>query len=187
MFDDSLTECSDEELAKMTRAGNQDALSTLVNRYSSLAHDLSFGFSVNCSHNEDYSQEALLSLVNAAYTYDENKNALFKTYATACMKNRLIDIYRRDSKRTDISSLEANLDLPSQSQLQDDYETKEQLDKVVENISVCLSDDERKVILLTLYGLSVAQIAERTGKTAKSVSNALFRARKKLKQSILIG
>ena len=59
---------------------------------------------------------------------------------------------------------------------------KERTDTIRERMKSELSSMERKVTELYLSGLSYADIAERLGKTEQSVTNALSRARAKLKK-----
>ena len=47
-----------------------------------------------------------------------------------------------------------------------------------------LSGYEREVIELKLSGLMTRDIAKKLGKSAKSIDNTLFRARKKLREHI---
>lgn len=177
---DSLT---DEQLVQVAKNDDNEALSLVVKRYSQLAHDLSQSFSTKTSSSEDYFQESLLALISAVFSYKSDKGASFKTYAVTCMKNRLIDIYRRESREFSDLPLEKIEQMPSNTNVQDDFETRQRLESVAHGMMIYLSDDEREAISLTLDGFSVAEIAEKQKKSAKSVSNALFRARKKLKQS----
>ena len=64
----------------------------------------------------------------------------------------------------------------------DAAETKEELETVLKAMELRLSDFERKVMVRWLRGFSASETAEALGRTPRSVSNALDRARRKLKE-----
>lgn len=47
-------------------------------------------------YKDDLKQEGYLGLLKAIETYDESKNVKFSTYATKCIKNKIIDYLRKD-------------------------------------------------------------------------------------------
>lgn len=63
-------------------------------------------------------------------------------------------------------------------------ENKEQIDALMQDIKMQLSDFELKALILYLGGGSYDSIAKSLGTTAKSVDNALQRVRIKLKNRI---
>ena len=58
---------------------------------------------------------------------------------------------------------------------------KETEEDLLDDIKEKLSPLERKVILMYLQGMSSQEIAVQTGKSMKSIDNAIQRAKKKLK------
>ena len=58
---------------------------------------------------------------------------------------------------------------------------REECETLLRRVDTKLSSNERTVLYLFLSGLSYREIAERLGKTPKSVDNALQRVRHKLK------
>jgi RNA polymerase sporulation-specific sigma factor len=53
-------------------------------------------------------------------------------------------------------------------------------------MSRVLSDFEFKIISMYIEGMSCAEICEATGKTAKSVDNAIQRSKKKLQEILKV-
>ena len=138
---------------------------------------------------EDLRQEALIALFSAMETYRPGMGASFDTYASNCISNRITDAARRAAaggNRTlnESSSLEGEGDaLPDGSpDPADAAETKEELETVLKAMELRLSDFERKVMVRWLRGFSASEPAEALGRTPRSVSNALDRARRKLKE-----
>ena len=55
-----------------------------------------------------------------------------------------------------------------------------------QKMSRVLSDFEFKIISMYIEGMSCAEICEATGKTAKSVDNAIQRSKKKLQEILKV-
>ena len=130
-------------------------------------------------------QEGLLALLSAVHTYSVGGEASFKTYATVCIRNRMISVLRRavggKSVRTqDTVPLESKLSA-SDLTVEEHQDLREECENLLRRVDTKLSQNERTVLYLFLSGLSYREIAERLGKTPKSVDNALQRVRHKLK------
>ena len=61
-------------------------------------------------------------------------------------------------------------------------ESRDELDRVLRNAHVSLSDFERRALLLYLGGYRRAEIERRLGIPARAFDNAMTRVRKKLRQ-----
>ena len=77
-----------------------------------------------------------------------------------------------------------DVDLASKSEPEADWIEKETFSNMKKRIFEVLSDFELEVLRLYLAGFSYKDIGEKTGKTEKSVGNALSRVRKKLRTEI---
>ena len=77
-----------------------------------------------------------------------------------------------------------DIDLASKSEPETDWIEKETFFNMKKRIFEVLSEFELEVLRFYLGGLSYKDIAEKTGKTEKSVGNALSRVRKKLRTEI---
>ena len=138
---------------------------------------------------EDLRQEALIALFSAMETYRPGMGASFDTYAASCISNRITDAARKAAaggNRTlnESSSLEGNGDeLPDGAPDPGTAaEARDELERVLKAMEQRLSALERKAMLMWLRGYSASETAQALGRSPRSVSNALDRARRKLKE-----
>ncbi|MBR3778552.1 MAG: sigma-70 family RNA polymerase sigma factor, partial [Clostridia bacterium] len=131
---------------------------------------------------EDLVQEALIGLLAAVRTYREGGGATFTTYATACIRHRLLSVARRYGPVADREvPMENSPELPDITadpalRLQE----QEDLGGLLERLRTRLTEREYRVLLLRLGDCSYAEIAARLGITPKAVDNAIQRIRRKL-------
>ena len=181
----SISLMSDEELVSLIN--EKDIFSELSSRYLTFLGNLVRKISPQESEFDDMSQAALLGLYEAAKSYDTEKGASFKTYATVCISNKLKNEVRNKNSGKNIPlnqsvSLEdlksefINFDTPESI-----IETKENFEAVLNQIHISLSDFERKVLVLVLSGYKRVEGAKKLGITQKAFDNALQRIRRKLK------
>lgn len=136
---------------------------------------------------DDLRQEAMIALLSAADNYREEGGASFRTYAVSCINNRLTDAARRASgqgNRTlnESEQLDGRIDEADVSPLPEEMASlREELGRVMADIRDKLSAFECRVMTLWLRGYAVREIAAMTARDPRSVSNALDRARRKLK------
>lgn len=137
---------------------------------------------------EDIKQEALIVFGNAVRSYESEISGVeFGLYAKICIENRLVSYIR--SYLRQIRSQVVPLDVAknfADSDTKDIFQTmvdRENSEELVRSIKKILSDYENRVWWLYVSGMSVAKIAETVGAPdAKSVSNAIYRIRKKLRE-----
>ena len=163
-------------------AGDQEAFALLVHRMMPLIHAQVHSCRCVGTEDEDLAQEALMGLLAAVRTYRPDGGASFTTYATACIRHRLLSVARRYGPRADREqSLEDSPELPDSTVdpallLMD----KEELDGLLHRLRTRLTETEYRVLLLRLGDCSYAEIAARLGITVKAVDNAVQRMRRKL-------
>ena len=94
-------------------AGDQEAFALLVHRMMPLIHAQVHSCRCDGVEDEDLAQEALMGLLAAVRTYRADGGATFTTYATACIRHRLLSAARRHAPRMDHEqSLEDSERLP---------------------------------------------------------------------------
>lgn len=134
---------------------------------------------------EDLVQEGLLALLSAVHTYQFGAEASFLTYAGVCVRNRMVSVLRKAGGGKSVrmqDTVPLDSDLPATALTVEDYgDLREECETLLRRVDTMLSSNERTVLYLFLSGLSYREIAERLGKTPKSVDNALQRVRHKLK------
>ena len=141
------------------------------------------------SEPEDLIQEGMIGLYKAIQTFDENKQASFKTFASLCinsqiqmtirsanrLKNKLINeimLEDNEEKMYLVVSLEPNPE--------DKVINQESYDDIKKEIVSKLSLLEKQILNQFLLGKNYEEIAKTLCIDKKSVDNGLNRIRKKL-------
>ncbi len=171
--------------------GSQDAFEELKGRYKPLIesqvqkHKL---YDMTDQDVEDLRQEALVTFCNAVCHYDcESDGVEFGLYAKICLENGLtsfIRSYLRHRKRTvlplDSTEIPGERTDPLQSLVE-----RENTAALIQTIRDNLSEYENRVWWMYVSGMSVSKISVAIGNAdAKSVSNAIYRIRRKLRRYI---
>ena len=190
---DTLT---DEELWSLAHRGDPEAEEQLVKRYAVTVRVCARPYFLAGGDSEDLIQEGMLGLLSAVRHFDPGRDVTFKTYAEHCIVARLMTAVRTASRfkhrpLNDSISFESpefnEKQILSASHLRDPEElviTRELTEEVYSALIEKLSALERAVLDLYLEGVSYSDIAARTGKSVKSVDNAVQRIRRKLTRSV---
>lgn len=163
-------------------AGDQDAFSALMRRMTPLIHAQIRNCRGAGIEDEDLAQEALMGLLAAVRSYRPDGGAAFTTYATACIRRRLLSAVRQSAPRADHElPLQEDLDLTDPTgdpalRLQE----QETLDSLLTRLRERLTPLEYSVLLLRLSECSYEEIARRLAVSKKAVDNAVQRLRRKL-------
>jgi RNA polymerase sigma factor (sigma-70 family) len=172
--------------------GDQDAFGLLKDRYKPLIESCSYRYiaaDMPTQDAEDLRQEALVHFCNAVCSYDASGSSVeFGLYAKICISNGLVSYmraYARRQKNRAVSLEGESVSGESATEASEDI-LQELIDEesaaeLVRAIKKNLSDYENRVWWLYVSGMSISDIAEAVGASdAKSVSNAVYRIRKKL-------
>lgn len=180
------TKRTDEELVALSRSGDGTATEELLKRYADLVRHLSRRFFLVGGETEDLIQEGMIGLCQAVSDYrGKESGSTFKTFAYLCVYRRIIDAVKTSSckKNEPLNSyvpivggelVESGLSPEEQMILSDERKEFKQ------KMSSVLSDFEFKVVVSYMDGMTCAEICAATGKSAKSVDNAIQRSKKKL-------
>ena len=165
------------ELVLKAREGSEAALSDLLEDYTPLLNSLSRKYSSMCQEDgeagDDFFQESQIAFYKAVMTYDiNNSSSTFGAYAKACV------IKSKKRKKGELGmSCESNTP-------QDTVIWRELGEKLLAQAELTLSPYEKKVFSLYINGRRANEIAKIVGKSEKSVNNAIFRIRSKLKGTV---
>jgi RNA polymerase sporulation-specific sigma factor len=179
-----------KDLVFLAQSGDQEAFSELLKAYDPLITSTVSKFRVEGmldADSEDLRQEAILAFYSALLSYDPNISEVeFGLYAKVCICNRLVSQVRIIKKHIANSMLAySDEDLvkyvaddgdPSKSIVEQEAEKS-----LMKLISDNLSDMENRVFEMYVSGMSAAEMARRLDVSEKSVSNTVYRIRKKLK------
>lgn len=183
-------ECSDETLCSMAASGDRIAEESLAARYSRLVRICARPYFLAGGDSEDLIQEGMIGLLSAIRGFRPEREAVFRTYAEVCIRNRLYSAVK-SAAREKHDPLNQSVSMDSslgyacsarpmpvtdpEDMLITREDRKAQMDALVEK----LSGFERTVLRLYLDGLPCGEIARRVGKAPKSVDNAVQRIRRK--------
>lgn len=175
----------DDVLVSLARKGDGKASAELVLRLTAAVRGQAAAFSGSLLEAEDLAQEGMFGLLSAIDTYSPGREASFKTYASVCIRNRMADALKTASRK---KHSPITRQVPMDEQRPDSrispeayVISKENVENIKKFLANGLSETEGTVMGLYLGSMSYEDIALRLGITAKSVDNALQRARRKLR------
>jgi RNA polymerase sporulation-specific sigma factor len=172
--------------------GDQAAFEELLTRYMPLIRSLSVRFSrtrERTDDREDLEQTAIIAFLHAVERYDATRSdsASFGTYAAYCIKNAIVSELR-SIKKWDHTILLEDEELADAEDTEGDPASKmieeEDYLALTESIRRALSPYENRIWWLYLSGRTAKEIAVQMEKDEKSVHNAIFRIRRKLRAII---
>ncbi|MCR4892113.1 MAG: sigma-70 family RNA polymerase sigma factor [Lachnospiraceae bacterium] len=187
---------TDEELVAAFRNGETGALDCLMERYKDLVRMKANTFNMLGGEKEDLIQEGMIGLYRAIQEYDCRKDAGFSTFCQLVVQRKLYSAVRssRTQKQTPLNSyISLNKEreneedglavvLPVQGPGPEELAIgKEEAERIQELIKDNFSPMEKDVFELLIIGMENSEIAKVLGKPEKSVENALYRLRNKLK------
>ena len=174
------------DLINDARMGNESAFESLLEVYEPLIDAMSRSFAntaedADCY--EDLRQEACIALYRAVQTYDvAQAEVSFGLYAKMCVRNRLISYTRKLRRREPILPLEERI--KAQEDVIQGVVAEEAYMELYRRIESVLSPYESHVWWLYLSGQTTGAIAASLCKDERSVQNAIYRIRKKLRASL---
>ncbi|MBO5009965.1 MAG: sigma-70 family RNA polymerase sigma factor [Clostridia bacterium] len=164
------------------REHDDSAFAELVRRYTPLVKRMISDFDGEYAEDELFS-EACVALHRAAMSFDlEQGEVSFGLYARVCVYHHFVDLKRCRNKISVIGDY--NIDIAAFDEGPDmRLFEREHLEGVIRYAKSALSDYEYSVLIYHMHGYKTAQIAERLGKTSKSVDNAKARVFRRLREA----
>jgi len=196
---ESPRDLGDKELCIAAGAGDPRAEAELVHRYGQLVRACSRPLFLVGGDHEDLIQEGMLGLLVAIRSYDTGRDTAFRTYAEICIKSRLYSAIRaaQGDKHAPLNQsisfepplfdgTDAHLFTSAESP-EDVIIGREELKERLDALKGQLSELEAQILPPYLNGLSCAEIANRVGRSQKSVDNAIQRIRRKVARQFSSG
>lgn len=198
-------EYNDNELLAYIAEKNEDANQIMYKKYQPLIEKMAkrmYQYVPNTGLElSDLIQEGMLGLSSAIETFRESKETLFYTYATNCIKRKMISMVISATRMkhkilNDSISIEAtdsdgnmvNIDYL----LKDDKENPEKIllndeykNELLKLANSHLTNFEVQVFELKINGFDYREIAEILDREPKSIDNALQRIKTKLKKFLI--
>ncbi|MBR6563742.1 MAG: sigma-70 family RNA polymerase sigma factor [Clostridia bacterium] len=179
-----VNKANEEELIASAKSGDEYAFELLAESYKRVLQYHIKRIDANPSNYDDLFQEGLIGLLKAVRSYDGTSSS-FATYASLCVRNSIISGVRKYATQTSNTisvseCLEEETSPSAEEVLLDRVRAGQLYDKVY----LSLSPYEKTVFDMYLSDIPYESIAFVTGKSVKSISNAVFRIRSKLRQIV---
>jgi len=159
---------TDTMLISRIRAGEEDALATLHDRYAQVVYSVALRVLGDTTQAEDVLQEIFLQLWRNPETFDSNRGSL-GAWLAVIARHRAIDQLRRRRPETDIEDVVVSVD-SNLEQMADRNMTVARVRSAVEQ----LPPEQRKPLELAFFqGLTHTEIAARTGEPLGTVKTRI--------------
>jgi len=190
-------EYSDEELIRIYRAGDEEAIEYLLLKHRSIVTAKASNYYLKGGERDDLLQIGMIGLMRAVWNYREDRDASFVTFANTCVDRALISAVDKGNSfkngpLNDFVTLFREVDdgaIEERAVIQSlGVKNPEEIVLAKENAKIffselesILSASEKKVFRLLLQEMDYKEIAEALGKTPKSVDNTMTRIKNKAK------
>ena len=189
---------SDETLCSMAKEDTH-AEEYLLVKHKELVRREAHNLYISWGEWDDLLQEGMIGLLQAVREYSPENGAGFVTFAAICIRGKMLNaVTAANRKKHKIMEDYVSLDSPD---FRDEngsglyaagrYDNPEQ--QVIERVDAglrilaienCLSPFEKQVFREYMNGLDYREIAQKLGKTPKTIDNAFQRIRKKTKEAL---
>lgn len=178
---------TDEALVELAKKGDKQATEELLLRHAGLVRGCARGFFLIGGDTEDLIQEGMIGLYGAIGDYKAKEGMRFKKFASLCVSRRIIDAVRASSRKKNaplnyVSFFDEDW-IDSGLNPEDMLIQHEDRREFRQKMSAVLSDFEFKVTTMYMDGMTCVEICAATGKSAKSIDNAIQRSKKKLQEA----
>lgn len=180
------------KLMDLVISGDSQAFSRLVEKYGPMLKRILDSYTteeMSREDIEDLGQEELIAFYRAIINFDKEQSGVeFGLYAKICVTNSMISYKRASAKRRNealIGDERMNTILDPEGEVSRFIEMQESERELGEQIERSLSQYENEVWSYYVNGYSTKEIALRLNSSDKSIDNAIFRIRKKLKTLLI--
>ena len=180
------------KLIELVISGDSDAFSMLVEKYNPMLKKIFNSYTTDEMSKEDIEdlgQEGLIAFYRAILNFDrEQSDVEFGLYAKICVTNSMISYKRASTKKSNESLIgdeEMNSITDPDGEVSKFFERQESERELGEHIEKALSQYENDVWSFYVNGYSSKEIAKKLNSSEKSIDNAIFRIRRKLKTLLI--
>jgi RNA polymerase sigma-70 factor (ECF subfamily) len=185
-----LQRLADEDLMPLVERKVPDAFEILYDRHGGAAYSLAYRIVGDRVVAEDVTQEAFLSAWRSGARYDRARGSV-RTWLLGVVRNRAIDVLRREGTRAPALSLDADLAPvrePVTPELTDVEAVRREAGREVREVLAQLPDEQLKVVHLAYFGgLSQTEIAEALGMPLGTVKGRMRLAMEKMRAKLAEG
>jgi RNA polymerase sigma-70 factor (ECF subfamily) len=186
---DSLQRLADEDLMPLVERKDPNAFEIVYDRHGGAAYSLAYRIVGDRGVAEDVAQEAFLSVWRSGARFDRARGSV-RTWLLGVVRNRAIDVLRRDAGRAPAVSLELETVPEQESKFeQTDAEAlRRDAAREVRGVLSELPEDQVKVVQLAYFGgLTHSEIAEVLGMPLGTVKGRMRLAMDKMRAKLAEG
>ena len=170
---------TDSMLIARIRAGDEDALAALHDRYAQIVYSVALRVLGETTQAEDILQEIFLQLWRNPQTFDSNRGSL-GAWLAVITRHRAIDHLRRRRPETDIEDVIVAVDTRLE-QTTDRNMTIAKIRTAVERLPV----EQRKPLEMAFFeGLTHSEIAGKTGEPLRTIKTRIRSALLTLRKAL---
>ncbi len=179
------------ELIGKIRNGDDRAFSALVKQYRRMIYKIIYTFDLDSGDfridEEDLFQEGCLALYDSVFSYEEDRNVRFSTYAYLVIRGKIRDRLRALSRSQgeDVYSLEKATDHDLRFCICSEplqYHREQVMKERIESFFAGLKEEDRQILQMKKEEYTYKQIAQRLGINRKKVDNRIRYLKKRLKK-----
>ena len=199
-FPQPLTQQEEAHYLRLAGQGDLEARNVLISHNLRLVAHIMKKYYAQASDQEDLISIGTIGLIKGITTFKPDKGVRLATYAARCVENEILMHFRSQEKSAQDVSLSDYIDTGSDGaalslmdvvgdgpDLLEEMATAEQVGQLRKAVEVCLTEQERQVIVLR-YGLGGGspcrqrEVAQRCGVSRSYVSRIEKRALEKLRR-----
>lgn len=199
-FPQPLTQQEEAHYLRLAGQGDLEARNVLISHNLRLVAHIMKKYYAQASDQEDLISIGTIGLIKGITTFKPDKGVRLATYAARCVENEILMHFRSQKKSAQDVSLSDYIDTGSDGaalslmdvvgdgpDLLEEMATAEQVGQLRKAVEVCLTEQERQVIVLR-YGLGGGspcrqrEVAQRCGVSRSYVSRIEKRALEKLRR-----
>src|SRR5215468_824984 len=158
----------DMRLVARVRAGDQQALAELYDRYSSVVYGVSLRILQDTGAAEDILQDIFLQLWRKPDAFDSSRGSL-AAWLAVIARHRAIDRLRQRRPETDIEEVI----IAGNTDLRDETERTLVIEKVRSALNEMNADQRKALEMAYFQGLTHTEIAEKTGEPLGTIKTRI--------------
>lgn len=170
----------DIDIIKRIKAGDPESFSLLVEKYHRQLLNFIYRLIRDEKIVEDLGQDVFLRVYKSLCTFDEQRGTPFSAWLFMSARNRCISELRKNQKRINLSIEDAGAIAVQGKSAEEAMADEERRQAILMSLEQ-LSEPYKRVILQSLRGDSLEEIALESGTSIGTVKSRLFRAREKMR------
>lgn len=191
----------DADLVDRARRGDDAAIELLLNKYRHYARAKARSYFIAGADADDLVQEGMIGLYNAVRDFDASHNTAFRAFAELCITRRILSAIKAATRQKH-APLNSYVSLDDPERIEPDDAplaeslpamgtdpaeiviSAQEMESLRDSMLRLLTGLEAEVLQLYVEGSSYQEIADKLGRRAKSIDNALQRIKRKMEQHL---